>query len=176
MHSPRIKIVRAIENRILWRHQSALLSNRCVHSKLGGRALAVTAESNDAGDRKKTRIFGTCFVSFEEKEWVSCHNYDWDRSLKSCVMFWPSDSGAGTVFHLGFRLGKIPKPAPPSPKTWCKIWMTGLNPLNYAWLDWFPFCGGRIMKFQLEDEGAGLKHMLRNIELHRNQRQPLPTN
>ena len=32
------------------------------------------------------------------------------------------------------------------------------------------------MKFQLEDEGAGLKHMLRNIELHRNQRQPLPTN
>ena len=103
MHSPRIQIVRAIENRILWRHQSALLINRCVHSKLGGLALAVTAEWNGTGDRKKTRIFGTCFVT-------GCFISMGRNGCRVIIRIEPAPSSSGQNMH--------------------KIWMTGLNPTN----------------------------------------------
>ena len=46
-------------------------------------------------------------------------------------MFWPSESGVGTVYYLGFASIKYLRQRPhPRAKTWHKIWMTGLNPTN----------------------------------------------
>ena len=130
----RIQIVCAIENRILWRHQSALLSNRCMHSKLGGCALAVTAESNGAGDRKCKRAFlalvlwvlkgrnGYCVIIRIE----TGHS-----NLVSC--FGPRMRALAQYFTSAFASVKYLSQRPhPRAKTWHKIWMTGLNPTNYT--------------------------------------------
>ena len=125
LHSLRIQIVHAIENRILWRHQSALLSNRWVHSQLGGRALAVTAESNGAGDRKLALVLWVlkgrngCRVIIRIETGHS--------NLVSC--FGPRIRALGRYFTSAFASVKYLSQRPhPRAKTWHKIWMTGLNP------------------------------------------------
>ena len=111
-----------------WRHQSALLSNRCVHSKLGGRAVAVTAESNGVGDRKETRFLAVLRVLNGRNGYRVIIRIETGHSnLVSC--FGPRIWALARYFTSAFASVKYHSQRPhPRAKTWHKIWMTGLNP------------------------------------------------
>ena len=118
----------------LWRHQSALLSNRCVHSQLGGRALAVTAESNGAGDRLSKRGF-LALVLWVLKGRNGCRVIirieTGHSNLVSC--FGPRMRALARYFTSAFASVKYLSQRPhPRAKTWHKIWMTGLNPTSIS--------------------------------------------